>query len=200
MKKYTIIGVIILVLLSIIAIQKTTIKRVKNERNTYKNNTYVLMAKIVHYRTKDSLNAVSVGQLNLTLSEFRKYRQEDARLISTLQTDNKRLKNITTTQTETIYQLRGTVKDSSIIRDNHVIDTLKCVEIYNTWFSLNGCANSKNEFSGQFNSRDSLLYVEHVKSKRFLFFKWGVKERKQEIVSKNPHTHILNAEFITIRD
>ena len=60
--------------------------------------------------------------------------------------------------------------------------------------------NRQKKFVGQFVSRDSLLYVEHIRPKRFLFFKWGIKERKQEIVSRNPHTIIMNAEFITIRD
>ncbi|MFQ7039320.1 MAG: DUF6549 family protein [Barnesiella sp.] len=32
-----------------------------------------------------------------------------------------------------------------------------------------------------------------------LFIKWGGKERKQEIISKNPNTKILSAEYISIR-
>lgn len=198
MKKYTIIGMI--VLCGIIAIQHTAIKRVQDERNTYKNNTYTLLSESERYRTKDSLNAISVGQLNLTLKEFKKYRQQDAGLIHTLKADNKRLKNITTVQTETVYPLSGVVKDSIIYVDRNTPDTLQCVEVINKWFTINGCTNRQKEFTGQFMSRDSLLYVEHVKPRRFLFFRWGVKERRQEIVSRNPYTVIESAEFITIRD
>lgn len=198
MRKYIIIGVI--VLLSVIAIQHTTIKRFKNERNLYRDNTHVLLSENELYRTKDSLNAVSVGQLQLTLKEYKKYRQADAGLINTLKADNKRLKNITTAQTQTIYHLQGTTKDSIIYVDRLIPDTLQCVEIVTAWFTLNGCTNRKKEFTGQFMNRDSLLYVEHVKPRRFWFIKWGVKERRQEIVSRNPHTQIISAEYITIRE
>lgn len=198
MRKYVIIGVI--VLLSVIAIQNAAIKHVKNERNLYRDNTYVLMSENEQYRTKDSLNALSVGQLQLTLKEYRKYQANDAALIETLKADNKRLKNITTTQTQTIYDLQGTTKDSIIYVDRNVTDTLKCIEIATTWFTLNGCTNRRKEFNGQFVNRDSLLYVEHVKPRRFWFIRWGIKERRQEIVSRNPHTRIVSAEYITIRE
>lgn len=198
MRKYVIIGVT--VLCAIIAIQYATIKHVKNERNLYRDNTHVLLSENILYRTKDSLNAISVGQLNLTLKEYKKYRADDAALIGTLKADNKRLKGITTAQMQTIYHLQGEVRDSIIYVDRLIPDTLQCVEIVTAWFTLNGCTNRKKEFTGQFVSRDSLLYLEHVKPRRFWFIKWGVKERRQEIVSRNPYTQIVNAEFITIRD
>jgi hypothetical protein len=64
---------------------------------------------------------------------------------------------------------------------------------------MNGCIGADAKFAGRFESRDSLLYVEHVVPKRFWFIRWGVKERRQEIVSRNPHTKIIGAEFVTIR-
>lgn len=198
MKKYIVIALVILS--AIIVIQHRAIKRVKSERDTYKHNTYALMSDNKRYRTKDSLNAVSVQELILSRKELEKYRQKDAELISSLKADNKRLQSITAAQTQTIYALRGQVRDSVVYIDRNITDTLRCIGIVNTWFTLNGCTNRKNEFTGQFVSRDSLLYVEHIVPKRFLFGKWGVKERKQEIVSRNPYTVIESAEFITIRD
>jgi hypothetical protein len=50
-----------------------------------------------------------------------------------------------------------------------------------------------------FETRDSLLYVEYIVPRRFWFIKWGVKERRQEIVSRNPYTRIMGAEFVVIR-
>ena len=197
MKKYVIIALILLT--AIIVIQQRAIKRVKSERNIYKGNTYALMSDNQRYRTKDSLNAISAGELSLTLKEYKEYRQKDAETIRNLKADNKRLQSVTTAQTQTIYSLRGQVRDSIVYRDRNITDTLRCIEIVNTWFALNGCTNRDKEFTGQFISRDSLLYVEHIVPKRFLFFKWGVKERKQEIVSRNPYTVIESAEFITIR-
>lgn len=200
MKKYAVTGIIIAALLSVILIQKNALTRVKNERNTYKNNTYALMSETQHYKTRDSLNAVSVSELSLKMSEFRKFRQEDAALVSTLKADKKRLESITTAQTQTIYDLRGKVKDSIVYVSKDVTDTLQCIKIANAWFDLDGCTNKDKEFSGRLITRDSLLYVEHIEPRRFLFFRFGVKNRKQEIISRNPHTVILDASFVTIRD
>lgn len=200
MKKYAITGIIIASLLSVILIQKTALTRAKNERNTYKNNTYALMSETQHYKTRDSLNAVSVSELSLKLSEFRQFRQEDAALIATLKVDKKRLESITTAQTQTIYDLRGKVKDSIVYVSKDVTDTLQCLKIATAWFDLDGCTNKDKEFSGSLITRDSLLYVEHIEPRRFLFFRFGVRNRKQEIISRNPHTVILDASFVTIRD
>jgi hypothetical protein len=192
-------GIVILSLSGTIAYFSERLKKEKAEKGLYQKNTDVLMGKVAAYQANDSLNIVSIGMLELKLSEYKKYREEDMKLISALNIDKKRLEKITTAQTQTIYELQGSVRDSIVYRDNYIIDTLRCLDIVNKWFDLNGCINKKNEFSGTFENRDSLVYVEHVVPKKFLFIKWGVKERKQEILSKNPNTKIVNAEYISIR-
>jgi hypothetical protein len=176
----------------------------KTEKEIYRGNTVALMSDLKHYQTRDSLNAVSVDHLLLTIDEYRKYQQEDMKLIADLKVDRNRLQQITTAQTQTIYELSGIVRDSVVsgnrfTEDFQSIDTLKCISIHEKWFDLNGCIDANSKFAGRFESRDSLLYVEHVVPKRFWFIRWGVKERRQEIVSKNPHTRITGAEFVTIR-
>jgi hypothetical protein len=79
------------------------------------------------------------------------------------------------------------------------MDTLRCIEIINKWFNLSGCIDANSKFAGRFENRDSLLYVEHIIPKKFLFIKWGIKERRQEIVFQNPHTKIMGLEYITVR-
>jgi hypothetical protein len=64
---------------------------------------------------------------------------------------------------------------------------------------MDGCIDAENRFEGMLESRDSLLYVEHIVPHRFWFIKWGVRDRRQEIVSRNPHTRIVGAEFVTVR-
>ena len=201
MKKYIYIGVaaIVLALLAIVSLQNRKINKIKSERDLYESNTNVLLGDITHYQTKDSLNAVSVGNLELKISEYKKYREDDYKLIESLKVDKKRLEEITTVQAQTIYELKGTVRDSIIYVDNYIIDTLKCLKINDEWFSFNGCIGKNNEFSGTFENRDSFVYVEHIIPKKFLFIKYGVKERKQDIVSKNPYTTIINSEYISIR-
>lgn len=202
MKNKIIITLVLAVMgcISIMAYLETKLQATKEDRDKYKQNTYTLLNDVQEYQTKDSLNVASVGILELKLSEYKKYRADDLSLINSLKVDKKRLEQITTTQTQTIYELKGSVRDSIVYRDNFIVDTLKCIVIHNKWFDLTGCSNRNNDFQGTFENRDSLIYIEHIVPKRFLFFKWGVKERKQEILSKNPNTKIINAEYISIRN
>ena len=202
MKKYLYLTAAILLLLAVIGWQAARLRKVKAERDIYRTNTETLLGEAERYRTRDSLSAISVRSLELKVSEFERFRADDAALIRTLRADKQRLEQVTTAQLQTIYSLQGNVRDSLIYRDNLVIDTLRCIDITDTWFGLHGCTDRAGIFSGTFENRDSLLYVEYVIPARFLGFLWKtkrIKERRQEIVSRNPHTVITSAEFITIR-
>ena len=200
MKKLLFVLFVVLgIFVGVIVLQSKSLKNVKSDRDVYKSNTTTLLQDVEKYRTSDSLNAVSIGQLELKIVEYAKYRAEDYRLIESLRVDKKRLESVVTTQTESIYKLEGTVRDSIVFRDNFIIDTLRCINIADKWFDLSGCIDADSKFAGRFENRDSLLYVEHIVPKRFWFIKWGTKERRQEIVSRNPHTAIVGAEYITIR-
>lgn len=202
MKKYLYLIAVILFLLAALGWQGSRLRKVKAERNAYRNNTETLLSDAERYRTRDSLNAISVRSLELKLSEFERFRAEDAALIRTLRADRQRLEQVTTAQLQTIYDLQGRVRDSIVYRDDLITDTLRCIDIAGQWFDLHGCADRSGAFSGTFVNRDSLVYVEYVVPKRFLGFLWKtkrIKERRQEIVSRNPHTEVLSAEFVTIR-
>lgn len=203
MKKYLIIAAIALAVAAVVTIwvQRSRINQLTGERDKYRTNTETLLQDVSRYQTKDSLNAAKVGVLELKLSEFEKYRASDAELIKTLQTKNRELEAVTTAQMETITQLRGTVRDSLVYVDRVVVDTLRCITAADKWFSFDGCVNRKNEFTGTFINRDSILIVATVQYKRFLNFLWKtnkVKNREIDIISKNPHTKIMGVEYIEI--
>ena len=147
------------------------------------------------------MNAAKVGVLELKLSEFEKYRASDAELIKTLQTKNRDLERVTTTQMETINELRATVRDSVVYLPGDTVTTvLRCIEYSDKWVDFDGCIIN-NTFSGKIITRDSLLITESVQYKRFLNFLWKtkrIKNREFDIVSKNPHTKITGFEVITI--
>ena len=127
---------------------------------------------------------------------------KDAELIKTLQTKNRDLEAVTTAQMETIIELRGTVRDSIVYLPGDTVTTvLRCVDIVEPWFELHGCAKPDGQFTGTHINRDSLLIVETVQYKRWLGFLWKtkkIKNREIDVVSKNPATHILGVEFVTI--
>lgn len=203
-KIYISIGMAVLFLLLIghNKILRTKLAKEKTEKELYMNNSHVLLDSIKTYQTKDSLNVASIGKVELTLSEYKKYRAEDLKLIESLKVDKKKLQNVATAQTKTIAELKGTARDSIVYRDNYIVDSLKCVTIREKWFDMVGCFNRKNEFAGSFENRDSLAIVNHVKQKRFLGFLWyyGKKENRLDVVSKNPNTTIQGVEYIEFRD
>lgn len=204
MKKYLIIAAIALAVSAVVTIwvQRSRINTLTGERDKYRTNTETLLQEVSRYQTKDSLNAAKVGVLGLKLSEFEKYRASDAELIKTLQTKNRELERVTTTQMETINELRATVRDSVVYLPGDTVTTvLRCVDIVEPYFELHGCATPDGQFTGTHINRDSLLIVETVQYKRWLGFLWKtkkIKNRQIDVVSKNPATKILGVEFVTI--
>lgn len=204
MKKYLIIAAIALAVSAVVTIwvQRSRINTLTGERDKYRTNTETLLQEVSRYQTKDSLNAAKVGVLELKLSEFEKYRASDAELIKTLQTKNRDLERVTTTQMETINELRATVRDSVVYLPGDTVTTiLRCVDIVEPYFELHGCATPDGQFTGTYINRDSLLIVETVQYKRWLGFLWKtkkIKNRQIDVVSKNPATKILGVEFVTI--
>lgn len=204
MKKYLIWAAIALAVAAVVTIwvQRSRINTLTGERDKYRTNTETLLQEVSRYQTKDSLNAAKVGVLELKLSEFEKYRASDAELIKTLQTKNRELERVTTTQMETINELRATVRDSVVYLPGDTVTTvLRCVDIVEPYFELHGCATPDGQFTGTHINRDSLLIVETVQYKRWLGFLWKtkkIKNRQIDVVSKNPATKILGVEFITI--
>lgn len=182
-------------------VQHGKIKRLTEERDRYRSNTEILLQDVKTYQTKDSLNAIKVGNLELSLAEYKKYRAIDAELIKTLKTKNRELKAVTTTQMETINELRATVRDSIVYLPGDTVTTvLRCIEYSDKWVDLDGCIIN-NTFSGKIITRDSLLITESVQYKRWLGFLWKtkrIKNREFDIVSKNPNSKITGFEVITI--
>lgn len=204
MKKYLIIAAIALAVAAVVTIwvQRSRINTLTGERDKYRTNTETLLQDVSRYQTKDSLNAAKVGVLELKLSEFEKYRASDAELIKTLQTKNRELERVTTTQMETINELRATVRDSVVyLLGDTVTTVLRCVDIVEPYFELHGCATPDGQFTGTHINRDSLLIVETVQYKRWLGFLWKtkkIKNREIDVISRNPHTKIMGVEYIEI--
>lgn len=201
MKKYIILAAIIMAVAAAFWFQQKRINNLTVERDKYRSNTETLLQDVRTYQTKDNLNAAKVGNLELKLSEYKKYRASDAELIKTLQTKNRDLEAVTTAQMETINELRGTVRDSIVYLPGDTVTTVvRCIEYSDKWVDFDGCIIN-NTFSGKIITRDSLLITETVQYKRWLGFLWKtkrIKNREFDIVSKNPHTKITGFEVITI--
>ena len=188
---------IMVAVLMVISYQYNRIKRLEQECARHERNTETLMGDVETFRVRDSLNAAKVQGLELTLSEFKRFRADDAALIKDLQIKNRNLAAINKTQAETIIRLSATGRDTVLIRDSIPVPamTFHCGD---EWFDFDGLLVDR-QITGKLANRDILTLVESVKYKRFLFWKTKrVKERTLNAVSQNPHTTIIDMEHIVL--
>lgn len=162
-------------------------------------NVSVLTTQNVAYRTKSGQSAMKAEELNLTLKQYRNTIQGKDNTIKELKQSIKDLKSHTSVQTSTETHFSTPVRDSVVLRDSLVIDTMKCVNMHSKWLDISGCIDSNGTFAGTTVTRDSLeiLNIEH--RKRFLWFRLNkVKYREFIVTSKNPHTEITGFNVTTI--
>ena len=171
-------------------------KKLKIENLAYRQNVTVLMDSVAHYQVNDSLNASQIGELQLKLSEYKKYRQEDIELIKKLRADKPQ--TIVKTKTETKYKIKTELRDSVIYKD-----TLKAINYSSYWTDLHGFI-SKDTIQINIANREELVLVESLQRKKFLGIKlpgwlFGYKQKTLDVVSKNPNTTITDIEYVNLR-
>lgn len=173
--------------------------KLREENGILNRNVSVLTTQNVAYRTESGKSAMKAEELNLTLRQYRNTLQGKDSTIKDLKQSIKDLKSNTSIQTSTESEFSGSLRDSIVIRDSLVIDTMKCVNIRSKWLDLSGCIDSNGTFAGTTVTRDSLeiLNIEH--RKRFLWFRLKkVKYREFIVTSKNPYTEITGFNVTTI--
>ena len=172
----------------------------KREAEELRNNQTTLLQEVHKYKTSDSLNAIKVGTLKLSIEELEYFRAEDAKTIKSLKTKNRKLSEVNTVQTNTMANIQAPLIDTVfLLKEN--LDTLRKVEFHDPWIDFLGLIKN-DTLKGTFQIRDSLLLVESVTYKRFLGFLWRTKRIKSQefdAVSKNPHTEIQNVEHIILK-
>lgn len=205
MKKYYIIAAAVLVILiGVIIALSTRLKNVTADRNVQRKNVETLFTSVENYKVQDSLQAATIGDLQLTLSQYKQFRAEDAELISNLKVDNKRLQGVVTTQTESYYQHTAILRDSVKMLITRKPDSIKIPIIVKTanfadeWHRLNIVIDG-DSLNYRLRTKESLIITNHVVPKKFLWFKFGCKEVRTDVVSKNPYVENIDVESITIK-
>ena len=214
MNKYLIkivvsICIVVLAILAII-IASVSIHSLREENDRLSSNQELLMTEnrillreSQRYKAQDSLNAVRVSELELTLNEYKRYRADDLKLIKSLKSKTRDLQSVISSQYITITNLQDKLRDSIRIDTiNMTADTLKCFDYKSKWTDVSGCINKADSIDMQIQNRESLKIVETVTYKRFLGFLWKtckVKSRQVDVVSENPNTEITEFEYILIK-
>lgn len=185
----------VLLTIAIVAIQQ--VDKLHKENNLLKTNQETLLSDIDRYKIADSINVARIGELNLSLSEYKKYRAEDAELIKKLKAD--KLDAVSNVKIETkIEQVPVTIHDTIYKQAQ-----LKAFDYKSKWTDVSGIIMSDSVLLDIAN-REELIITESYQKKKFWFIKlpawlFGYKSKKIDIISKNPNTEVVGAEFITIK-
>lgn len=175
--------------------------RLENNQAILLSENNILMAESRKYKTADSLNAIKVSELRLTLEEYKKYRAEDMMLINKLKLDKRDMQKVIDLQAETVNQLKAELRDTVIIIEEQAQE-LKAFEYRSEWTDVNGLIDlNANSVDLSIKNRESLVLVETLEYKRFLGFLWktkSIKNRSVDIVSLNPNTEIIDANYESI--
>lgn len=193
-------GIIVALALGV-CLQARNARHLRDERDRYRENMNAALTEAQQYKVRDSLNAARAEGLELTLKEYKRHHEDDAELIADMGLRLKDLSAVNAAQAQTIIELRATPKDIVVIRDSVAIPALK-LHCGDAWYDFDGLL-ADGEFSGNLTSRDSLLVVESVRYRRFLGFLWRTRKvdaRQIDVVSKNPHTRILDVEHTFIHN
>lgn len=186
MKKYLIIAAVFIALLSGVAFLLRINKTLRLEAERQAGNVSTLMEDAKKYKIRDSLNVLSVGSLLLTVDELKRYRADDAKLIKDLKLRPKDVQYISHTETIT--------RDSLV----YVPGLDSCFHYRDKWLSVDACLRDS---SMVVQSRDSIVQVIHAVYKhRFLWWRWGLKGVRQEVVNFNPKSTIEYLESLRINN
>lgn len=192
---------VILVLFGIIGLlwvhissQKKNLDRIKENMGVLLESNNDLILKARHYQIQDSLNVAQINSLELTVKEFKTYREKDAKLIKDLKIRNKDLEALVNAKLET--------RDTILVAVHDTIPGIAAFNYTSTWTDLSGTIDMvKDTMQVSITNREDLEIVESVTRKRFLGFLWYCKKlesRKVDVVSHNPNTTIKNVSYTKI--
>lgn len=179
-----------------IAVLSYALHKESAEKSRYKANQTALLADVEYYRTESGKNAASVQKLTLSYDELKKNYADVCRTAEELDLKVKRLQSVSNTATRTEVEVRTVVKDSIVYREGR-IDSLLAFRWADTWVEVSG-EIERDSVSLDICSTDTLMQFVHRVPHKFLFFKWGCKAIRQEIVSKNPHTKIIYTDYLEL--
>ena len=195
MKKYLVLYAVLVTAALVVAL-----RHYRGENQRLIQNQEALASDLTHYRTRAGEEAASVQVLRLRCAEFERLRAEDAAEIRRLGIRLRRLEATARIAATSQTDLHAPLRDTVVRRDTAaqpVFDTLKNFRWEDPWVRVEGCIR-RDSVRCRIRSVDTLRQVVHRIPRRFLFIRWGTRALRQEIVSSNPHTRIVYAEYVQI--
>ena len=157
-----------------------------------RNNCEALSSETKLYKTRLDESAASVVALQLNLNEYREQHRRDVKRIRSLGVRLRRVESVAKSATESEVQFVVPRRDTIIL-----YDTLSLFRWSDAWTQVEGAIRGE-EVECKIESVDTLHQIVHRVPHRFWFIRYGTKAIRQEIVSSNPHTRIVYAEYIEL--
>ena len=104
-----------IIVIVILAACYISLSHLKSENKRLKANQETLLDSVKSFKVSDSLKAITVGNLELSLKQYKKYHADDAILIKQLKGQKPEVVIKPSLQTE--YKIRTELKDSIIYKD-----------------------------------------------------------------------------------
>ena len=198
MKKYLII--ICLALAVLCAWLGQALSRCNKDMERLQNNQNALMQEVRLYETKLGESAASVQRLQLTKDELEGKYKAICQEAEDLGIKLKRLQSVSQTTTQAEIHAKAEIRDSIIYKPEiHLVDTLKAFCWKDPpWAFVDGVIDS-GKVDLSISTNDTIIQIVHRVPKKFLFFRFGTKAIRQEIISKNPHNRIIYSEYIELK-
>ena len=178
----------------------------KTDRDRLKENQTILLhnGKVDIKRTNTGLSQASVTALTLRSSEFRQSGDTLLQVAKAAGIKTSRISEAATASTTTsvefktrIFQtiVHDTVRDTVARSLTTFLPSRQLQLSWNDpWVSLSGTITN-SIFHGSITSVDTLDIIVHRVPKRFLFFRFGCKQVRMDIISRNPHTRLTYARY-----
>lgn len=175
--------------------------REENERLNQIQDVLLHNGEVEIGRTSDGKATASSSALLLRASDLK--RNPDSLLAvnqQKLKVKNSRLMAAASASTATMVDVETPILNSFITTPSAPLPSADSTIVTwsDPWISLHGTIE-RDTFKAHIEVRDTLQMIVHRVPRRFLFFRWGTKAVRMEVVSQNPHTQLQYPRLIMVR-
>ena len=166
-------------------------KQLKSDVQQQKQNVEILNKNYKTYKTAFVQSVAEGYALKYTLEEFKNYEERLTKEISDLNLKLKNVKSTITVVTKTELKTRV---------ETVYIDSVKCFNFEDKWNKVSGCFTERDSVDLNLVIRDSLDIIPSIVPKhRFLWWTWGVKAVKINVISQNPYSEFEYLKYIELK-
>ena len=157
------------------------------------SNQEIYLDSMRRYRTESGQWAVSTEALRLRCGELESLLDERARIIDQLKIKMRRVEQFVQTSTQTQVVFKERLMHDTIFAE----EDSRSFVWSDSWSRVEGVIEN-DSVACRVAIRDTLYQVFHRVPRRFLFFRFGTKSLRQEIVCANPNSRIVWNQYIKI--